>query len=36
MKPGENIWVLVPRDQDATVFIFEDDELVDARIYEAW
>ncbi|UCD79837.1 MAG: PASTA domain-containing protein [Desulfobacterales bacterium] len=36
MKPGEEIWVLVPRDRDATVFIFEDDELVDARIYEAW
>jgi serine/threonine-protein kinase len=36
MKPGENIWVLVPRDRNATVYIFEDDELVDARIYEAW
>jgi beta-lactam-binding protein with PASTA domain len=36
MKPGETIWVLVPRDQDATVFVFEDDELVETRIYEAW
>ena len=36
MKPGQVIWVLVPRDQDATVFIYEDDELVDARIYKAW
>ena len=35
-KPGEEIWVLVPRDYDATVFIFEDDHLVGARIYEAW
>jgi len=35
-KPGEDIWVLVPRDRDATVFIYEDDELVDARIYRAW
>jgi len=36
MKPGEDIWVLVPRDQEATVYIFEDDDLVDARIYKAW
>ena len=36
MKPGEDIWVLVPRDQDATVYIFENDDLVDARIYKAW
>jgi serine/threonine-protein kinase len=36
IKPGEEIWVLVPRDQDAAVFIFENDELVDTRVYEAW
>ena len=36
VKPGDVIWVLVPRDQDATVFIYEDDELVDALNYEAW
>ncbi len=36
LKPGEDLWVLVPRDWDATVYIYEDDELVAARIYEAW
>lgn len=36
VKPGEQLWILVPRDQDAAVFIFEDDELVDAHLYEAW
>jgi hypothetical protein len=36
IKPGEEIWVLIPRDRDATVFIFEDDELVRTRMYEAW
>ena len=36
IKPGEEIWVLVPRDHDATVFVYEDDELVTARMYEAW
>jgi serine/threonine-protein kinase len=35
-KPGDEIWVLVPRDHDATVYIFEDDNLVETRIYEAW
>jgi len=36
IKPGAEIWVLVPRDHDATVFIFEDDKLVRTHMYEAW
>jgi serine/threonine-protein kinase len=36
VKPGEEIWVLVPRDQDARAFIFEDDKLVKTLMYEAW
>ena len=36
IKPGEQLWVLIPRDEDATVFIFEDDELVKTQSYEAW
>ena len=36
IKPGEQLWVLVPRDRDAMVLIFEDDELVRTQIYEAW
>jgi len=36
IKPGNEIWVLVPRDHDAAVFIYEDDELVRTRLYEAW
>ncbi len=36
IKPGEELWVLVPRDQDAAAFIFEDDELVKTQMYEAW
>jgi serine/threonine-protein kinase len=36
IKPGNEIWILVPRDHDATVFIYEDDEIVRTRIYEAW
>jgi serine/threonine-protein kinase len=36
IKPGAEIWVLIPRDKDATVFVYEDDELVRTRIYRAW
>jgi serine/threonine-protein kinase len=36
VKPGKQIWILVPRDQDAAIFIFEDDELVKTHLYEAW
>ena len=36
VKPGKQLWILVPRDQDAAVFIFEDDELVNTYLYEAW
>jgi len=36
VKPGKQLWILVPRDQDTAVFIFEDDELVKTHLYEAW
>lgn len=36
IKPGEEIWILVPRDQDATAFVFEDDKLVKTLMYYAW
>jgi beta-lactam-binding protein with PASTA domain len=36
IKPGEEIWILVPRDQDARAHIFEDDTLVKTLMYEAW
>jgi serine/threonine-protein kinase len=36
IKPGEEMWVLVPRDRDAWAFIFEDDNLVKTMLYEAW
>ena len=36
IKPGEEMWVLVPRDRDAWAFIFEDDNLVKTLRYEAW
>ena len=36
IKPGEEIWVLVPRDQDTRASVFEDDKLVKILVYEAW
>ena len=35
-RPGEQIWIMVPRDRNAAVFVFEDDELVKTHLYEAW
>ena len=35
-RPSEQIWILVPRDRDAAVFIYEDDDLVKTHLYEAW
>ncbi len=36
IKPGEEIWILIPRDQDARAFIFEDEKLVQTLMYGAW
>ena len=36
IKPGEEVWVLIPREQDTRAFIFEDDTLVNILVYEAW
>ena len=36
VRAGHKIWVLIPRDHEASVFIFENDELVTAHLYEAW
>jgi beta-lactam-binding protein with PASTA domain len=33
MDPGEELWLLVPTYQAATLFIYEDDHLVDTRVF---
>jgi serine/threonine-protein kinase len=35
MKPGEEIWLLIPRKNDATVFLYEDAELLKTLVYDA-
>ena len=36
IKPGEEIWLLIPTDNNATVFLYEDGELVKTLMYNAW
>jgi beta-lactam-binding protein with PASTA domain len=34
IKPGEEIWLIIPRNNNATVFLYEDDQLIKTKIYE--
>ncbi len=36
IKPGNEIWVLVPGDTECTVILWEDDKLIKTLIYNAW
>lgn len=35
MKPGEEIWLLIPRRKNSTVFLYEDGELLKTFVYDA-
>ncbi len=34
VKPGEEIWLLIPGDNNAIIEVFEDDELVESRVID--
>jgi serine/threonine-protein kinase len=36
VKAGEEIWLLIPRDKEATLFLFENDRLVKTQTYDAY
>ena len=36
MKPSEEIWLLIPNNIDATLFLYEEDELIKIQTYDAW
>ena len=36
VKPGSQLWILVPRDRDTAVFIYENDNLAKTYLFEAW
>jgi serine/threonine-protein kinase len=33
-KPGEDIWLLIPQNNDITVRLYEDDQLIRTQVYE--
>ncbi len=35
-KPGELIWILIPGNKDATLFLYEDDDLKVTKVYDAF
>jgi beta-lactam-binding protein with PASTA domain len=34
--PGQEIWVLIPKNQDVSVLLYANDELVENRFFPAW
>ncbi len=36
VKAGEEIWLLIPTDHEATVFLYENDKLIKTQRYEAY
>jgi len=36
IKPGQEIWLLIPTNNEATVLLYEDDTLIQTQIYDVW
>ena len=36
IKPGQEIWLLIPTNNEATVLVYEDDTLIQTQIYDVW
>ena len=36
IKPGQEIWLLIPTHNEATVLVYEDDTLIQTQIYDVW
>jgi len=36
ISPDQEIWVMVPQDEDATIFLYEDDKLIKTQVYSPW
>lgn len=36
VKPGTEVWVLIPLDDDATVFLYENNQLIKTETFDAW
>jgi len=36
VKPGEEILLIIPRNHDSTIFLYENDKLVKTQIFDSW
>ena len=36
VKPGEEVWALVPRNKNATLFLYVDNELIKTKVFDTW
>jgi len=36
VKPDEGIWLFIPRHDDTTLFLYENDMIVETKTYTAW
>ena len=36
VSPGKDIWLIIPRDQSATLLVYDDDQLVRTEVYDNW
>jgi serine/threonine-protein kinase len=36
IKPGQEIWLFIPTNNEATVLLYEDDTLIQTHIYDVW
>jgi serine/threonine-protein kinase len=35
IKPGEDLWLIIPKHNHATVFLYEDGDLIKTQVFEA-
>jgi hypothetical protein len=36
MKPGEEIWLLIPKNVNATVMLYGDNKLIKTEVFDTW
>jgi len=36
MRPGEEVWLLVPKNVNATVLLYENDKLIKTEVFDTW
>lgn len=36
VKPGKEIWLIIPNNNNTTVFLYEDDKLIKTQVYDDW